>query len=88
MPRPFVLRFSVNGRSTPLGPQAVEAACAVAANSDAPLFPTISLMSQDTRVWCRFCEADIVYRSRAALGAPPGVRVYCLDGSLLLSGEE
>jgi hypothetical protein len=39
-------------------------------------------------VWCRFCEADIVYRSRSTVGAPPGVRVYCLDGSLLLDEKD
>ena len=85
VPTPFVLNFAINGRpaATHLGPEAAEAMSAVS-SGDSPLFPTISLLSQDTRVWCRFCEADIVYRSRAALGAPPGVRVYCLDGSLLL----
>eukprot|EP01033_Poteriospumella_lacustris_P003604 gene3604-2597_t len=52
------------------------------------LFPTVSLFTEETRVWCRFCEADIVYRDRAAIRAPPGARVYCLDGSLLLSERE
>ena len=36
----------------------------------------------------RFCEADIVYRSRSTIGAPPGVRVYCLDGSLLMDEKD
>jgi len=53
-----------------------------------PLFPTVGIFSMDTRVWCRFCEADIVYRSRQAVGAPEGVRVYCLDGSVLLQEDE
>jgi hypothetical protein len=57
--------------------------------TNTPLYPTVSLFSDETRVWCRFCEADVVYRSRAAIGAPPGVRVYCLDGTLLLQeGDE
>lgn len=50
----------------------------------ARLFPTVSLLSENTRVWCRFCEADIVTRSRCNIGAPPGTKVYCLDGSVLL----
>lgn len=86
VPMPFAMSISVNGRSTKFTDDSREAACAIARNA-ALLYPTISLLSQDTRVWCRFCEADIVYRSRAALGAPPGVRVYCLDGSLLLNEE-
>ena len=53
-----------------------------------PLFPTVGIFSMDTRVWCRFCEADIVYRSREAIGAIEGVRVYCLDGSVLLQDNE
>ena len=53
-----------------------------------PLFPTVGIFSMDTRVWCRFCEADIVYRSRQAIGAIEGVRVYCLDGSVLLQDNE
>ena len=53
-----------------------------------PLFPTVGIFSMDTRVWCRFCEADIVYRSRQAIGAIEGVRVYCLDGSMLLQDNE
>jgi hypothetical protein len=48
------------------------------------LYPTVSLFSEETRVWCRFCEADIVYRHRENIQAPLGCRVYCLDGSLLL----
>ena len=83
VPTSFLLRLSVNGRPLHPSPEACEAACAVASVQQA-LFPPISLLSQDTRVWCRLCEADIVYRKRASCGAPPGVRVYCLDGSLLL----
>jgi hypothetical protein len=42
------------------------------------------LLPEDTRVWCRFCEADVIYKLRETIGAPPGVRVYCLDGTLLI----
>eukprot|EP01036_Dinobryon_divergens_P023202 gene23202-31523_t len=39
-------------------------------------------------ILCKHEIADIVYRSRAAIGAPSGCRVYCLDGSLLLREDE
>jgi hypothetical protein len=35
-----------------------------------------------------FCVDDVQYRSRDAIGAPPGVCVYCLDGSILLGEDE
>jgi hypothetical protein len=31
---------------------------------------------------------DVECRSREAIGAPPGVCVYCLDGSVLLDEDE
>lgn len=49
-----------------------------------PLYPSISILTPNTRVWSRFCEADIVTRNRANIGAPLGVAVYCVDGSILL----
>jgi len=76
-------QYAVNGVPFPHDPEAIEAMGEVVRLST-PLYPTVSLFSEDTRVWCRFCEADVVYRSRGAIGAPKGVRVYCLDGSLLL----
>ena len=54
------------------------------ANSEA-FFPTVSLVSTGTRVWCRFAHDDILCRNRESVGAPAGRKVYCLDGSLLLS---
>ena len=88
VPTPFTLSVCVNGRAVSITDEIREAAYDVLAAHDAPLFPTISLLSQDTRVWCRFCEADIMYRSRALVKAPPGVKVYCLDGSLLLNDSD
>lgn len=88
VPTPFTISVCVNGRAVRITDEVREAAYDVLAAQDAPLFPTISLLSQDTRVWCRFCEADIMYRSRALVKAPPGVKVYCLDGSLLLNDTD
>ena len=79
----IVCQFTVNGEPVIFPAEAKKCLEEVVA-SNTPLYPTVSLFSEDTRVWCRFCEADIVYRSRAAVGAPPGARVYCLDGTLLL----
>ena len=91
-PRPkAVAQFTVNGEPVQHPPEAAlhassseDLSAAHALQTSLPLYPTVSLFSEETRVWCRFCEADIIYKSRAAVGAPPGVKVYCLDGSLLL----
>ena len=48
------------------------------------LYPTVSLLSQGTRVWCRFAYDDVLMKSHEAIGAIAGAPVYCLDGSLLL----
>ena len=53
-----------------------------------PLYPTVSILSEQTKVWCRFDQQDIVYRSRRSIGAPAAVRVYCLDGSVLLTESD
>ena len=53
-----------------------------------PLFPTVSLLSNNTRIWCRFCEADMVYRNRQIIGVENNVRVYCVDGSILIHESE
>lgn len=47
-------------------------------------YPSLSILSEGTRVWVRFCEADIVFRSRKSIGAPLGKKIYSLDGSRLL----
>lgn len=81
---PFMVRYNINGQPVDLPPEAMHKFLD-AVDTGSPLFPTLTLFSQDTRCWCRFCEADIVFKSRDAVGAPAGKRVYCLDGSLLLS---
>jgi hypothetical protein len=80
-------RYNVNGAALQILPPSAEAAESPASVRGL-LYPTVSLFSEETRVWCRFCEADIIYRSRESIQAPPGVRVYCLDGSLLLDETE
>jgi hypothetical protein len=84
---PLLLSYNINGRLLDFPPAAGHKLREAASGSKA-LYPTLSLFSQDTRAWCRFCEADIVYKSRSAIGAPPGKRVYCLDGSLMLADTD
>lgn len=81
------IRWNINGHQNKFSSNALDTVGDID-SMKAPLYPTVSLLSEDTRVWCRFCEADIVYRERSVIGAPKGVRVYCLDGSLLLDEQD
>ncbi len=51
-------------------------------------FPTLTLHSSQTEVLCRFCAEDILATSRSAIGAPRGVTVYAVDGSVLFHDDE
>ena len=81
------IKWNINGQQSKYSSNALDTVSDID-SLKAPLYPTVSLLSEDTRVWCRFCEADIVYRDRGVVGAPKGVRVYCLDGSLLLDEND
>jgi hypothetical protein len=81
------IRWNINGHQSKYSSNALDTVSDID-SMQAPLYPTVSLLSDDTRVWCRFCEADIVFRERSVIGAPKGVRVYCLDGSLLLDEKD
>jgi hypothetical protein len=59
--------------------------CAVGLPKDGDLFPTLTLHSPNTQVFCRFCSADLICATRQAIGAPPNVPVYALDGSIVLA---
>ena len=85
----FHFHFTVNGEVVKHSVDAETERCLREVSElQTPLYPTVSLLSEDTCVWGRFSEQDVVYRSRRAIGAPTGVRVYCLDGSLLLEEGE
>jgi len=47
------------------------------------LYPTLTLKSHDVDVLCRFCAEDILATQRKEIGAPFGVTVYAVDGSVL-----
>lgn len=83
----FTCSVNINGKHINYSPETY-AAMQDITSLGPQLYPTVSLFSEGTRVWCRFCEADIVYRSRDSIGAPKGAKIYCLDGSLLLSEED
>lgn len=52
------------------------------------LYPTLTLHSTQTEVLCRFCASDILATSRSAIGAPDGVTVYAVDGSVLFDAKD
>lgn len=52
------------------------------------LFPTVTLHSPATRVMCRFSAEDVLGATRREIGAPEGVAVYSVDGSVLLERDE
>lgn len=82
----FLFHVNINGHILRMDNEAKLALSKVVVRSlrnKCRLYPSVSLMSQNMRVWCRFCEADLLNRNRSAIGAPPGSRVYGLDGSLL-----
>ena len=85
---PLILKYNINGIPLDFGDEATDAFTSFV-EMNVPLYPTVSIISEGTKVWCRFCEEDIVYKTNlAAIGAPVGSRVYCLDGSLLMGEEE
>lgn len=81
---PPFLCFNVNGKVLRFAEQ-VEESVRTELKANPPLYPTVSLLSENTKLWCRFDKGDIVCYSRKSIGAPLGQRVYCLDGTLLLS---
>ncbi len=59
------------------------------------VYPTLTLQTPFTQVQCHFCSADLVLPRpsntktvREIIGAPPGVAVYGLDGSVVLSASD
>jgi hypothetical protein len=52
------------------------------------LYPTLTLQSPATSVVCRFSSEDVMASDREMIGAPPGVVVYAIDGSVILNDFE
>lgn len=51
------------------------------------LFPTVTLHSPATCVMCRFNSEDLLAVSRAEIGAPDGVTVFAVDGSIIIDSS-
>lgn len=51
------------------------------------LFPTVTLHSPATCVMCRFNSEDLLANSRAEIGAPDGVTVFAVDGSVIIDSS-
>ena len=83
---PAIVQFNIDG--TPVHFEGSHESIQDITYMNAPLYPTVSIMSEGTKIWCRMSEADQIYRSRAAIGAPCGVKVYCLDGSVLIGDSD
>eukprot|EP01038_Epipyxis_sp_PR26KG_P006191 gene6191-8527_t len=82
-----ILRINIDGVLVKYGANVAESINDLC-SFNAVQYPTVSIFSENTRVWCRLCAADIVYRSRESIGAPNNSRIYCLDGSLLLDEND
>jgi hypothetical protein len=52
------------------------------------LYPTVTLQSPATSVVCRFSSEDVMATTREMIGAPPGIAVYAIDGSVILTEYE
>lgn len=85
-PQHFDLAINVDGHPVEL-PQIVARSAPAVLGGGVPLHPVACIRSPQTRMWCRFNETDVLIRDRERIGAPTGVRVYCLDGSLLLKED-
>lgn len=71
-------RFLPSSQSTPL-PLLVPAA--------EELFPTVTLHSPFATVMCRFSSEDVIAESRSSIGAPEGLDIYAVDGSIIFSTD-
>lgn len=83
----FEINLNLNGYPIEL-PWDAQAQLADITWGGSPLYPTVSFMDCGTSVWSGFSADDVVNRDRRSIGAPPGVAVYCLDGSILLGEHE
>jgi hypothetical protein len=85
----FIVAFNVNGTAVHLSPAGVSALRSwFDGLGGTEMFPAVSLLTKNTGAWCRFCESDVRFRLRSLIGAPEGVPVYCLDGSVLISTQQ
>ena len=82
-PHRFCLQYNICGElmSFPLDINTLQVELT---DMKAPLYPAVSLLSNDVSVQCKFSADDVRYRDRQRIGAPAGVPVYALDGTVLI----
>ena len=51
------------------------------------LYPTVTLHSPATSVMCRFSAQYVTALTRESIGAPPGVPVYAVDGTVVFDAD-
>lgn len=82
----------ISGKSSPpptqIGPVPPSFTVPLLVPAEEELFPTVTLHSPGTAVMCRFSAGDVLASSKAIIGAPPGVTVYAVDGSVIFSPED
>lgn len=67
----------------PVGPVPPSFTLTLLVPAEEELFPTVTLHSPGTAVMCRFSAGDVTATSRESIGAPNGVTVYAVDGSVI-----
>lgn len=68
----------------PVGPVPPSFTLPLLVPAEEELYPTVTLHSPGVAVMSRFSAGDLLSTSRAAIGAPSGVTVYCVDGSVVI----
>jgi hypothetical protein len=51
------------------------------------LYPTVTLQTHSAAVMSRFSAEDVICNSRERIGAPPGITVYAVDGTIIYGSE-
>ena len=67
----------------PSGPVPASFTLPLLVPAEEELYPTVTLHSPATAVMCRFSAGDVLATSREVIGAPQGVTVYAVDGSVI-----
>jgi hypothetical protein len=70
-------------QSTAVSTPSVAASISLIVPATEELYPTVTLHSPATAVLCRFSAPDIAATVRGQIGAPNGVTVYAVDGSVI-----
>ena len=67
----------------PVGPAPPSFTLPLLVPAEEELYPTVTLHSPGTAVMCRYSAGDVLATSRETIGAPNGVTIYAVDGSVI-----